>query len=256
MSISNHTVSTFLLARLPRQTKPTATLRLAALALFTLSAHLAAQQASQDKVSAAPTWRLHASIASDPLGGTLLNKRDGLANSLGYSDAFGRSDRQAVGIGFVFAPNQELSLSLGLDRADGKREALGSVGGVRLAGVLSRFEALRYELGYRYSFASVDSSGFFLGAQIGRERRNAVSVRLANGRSETLFARGTGTSLGLSLGYQWRFTHALSLSLEIAPTQRPGFELGAGATALGISRRGKTDSAFSAPVSARFSYSF
>jgi hypothetical protein len=139
-------------------------------------------------------WRLHASIASDALGGTLLKTGNGLAKSVTYGDAFGRSDRQAIGIGFLITPNQELSLSLGLDRADGNTIALGALNGVRLAGTLSDFEARRYELSYRYSFANANESGFFLGAQIGRERHNAVSARLASGRSEVLFNRSSGYS--------------------------------------------------------------
>jgi hypothetical protein len=201
-------------------------------------------------------WRIHAGIASDALGGTLLKTGNGLAKSVTYGDAFGRSDRQAVGIGFLITPDQELSLSLGLDRAGGNTIALGAVNGVRLAGTLSDFEARRVELGYRYSFANANESGFFLGAQIGRERHNTVSARLASGRSEVLFNRSSGYSYGISAGYQWAFNDALSLSVEVAPTRRPGFDVNsAGAAALGIQAR-KSSGALSVPVSLRFSYTF
>ncbi len=206
--------------------------------------------------SDATHWRLHASIASDALGGTLLKTGNGLAKSVTYDDAFGRSDRQAIGISFLITPDQELSLSLGLDRADGNTIALGAVNGVRLAGALSRFEALRYELAYRYSFANANESGFFLGAQLGRERHNAVSARLANGRSEILFNRGSGYSYGVSAGYQWAFNDAFSLSVDVAPTRRPGFDVNSsGAAALGI-QAWKSSGALSVPVSLRLSYAF
>jgi hypothetical protein len=205
----------------------------------------------------APSWRVHASIASDALRGTLLDSGDGVARALGYDDAFGRSDRQAIGLGFLIAPNQELSLNRGIDRAGGKTVALGATNGVTQAAALSRFEALRYELGYRYSFSDANQSGFFVGTQIGRERHNAVSARLANGRTETLFDRSSGYSFGVSGGYQWAFGAHAALALEIAPTRRPGFEVNrAGAAVLGVRRSGKTSGSTSMPVSLRFSYSF
>lgn len=63
----------------------THTLQTALLAAFlTLAATVQAAES--------PTWRIHLAFASDPLGGTLLDTRDGLAAELDYNDVFGRSN--------------------------------------------------------------------------------------------------------------------------------------------------------------------
>jgi hypothetical protein len=148
-------------------------------------------------------------------------------------------------------------VNLSLDLANGKTTSFGTRNGVTQAGVLSRFEALRYELAYRYYSNAINRSGFFLGAQLGLERHNAVNARLADGQTKPLFQRGSGASVGATAGYQWAFGAATALSLELAPGWRPGFAIDrVGAAALGITRSARTASPFSLPVNIRFSYSF
>ena len=100
-------------------------------------------------------------------------------------------------IRFLITPNQELSVSMGLDRADGDTVALGAPNGVRQAGAVSNFEAVRCELGYRYSFAVLllcrcPFQRLFLGAKLGLERHKPISVRFASGVSETLLTLSSG----------------------------------------------------------------
>ena len=70
-------------------------------------------------------------------------------------------------IRFLITPNQELSVSMGLDHADGDTVALWCAKWRAPRGTVSNFEAVRCELGCRYSFADAHTSGFFLAQSLG-----------------------------------------------------------------------------------------
>ncbi len=222
--------------------------------LFLSLASATAQAEPVNRESSA--WVIRAELGKAGFRGALLDRRQGAVAAVDFADAFDSNQHYGLALGYQFAAHHEISLTAKLTQADGLRTSFGTRAGASVAGKLSQFQALRSALGYRFYFSGTDQTGAFLGASLGRERRNAVNAELANGAVTTVFARNSASVYGLNAGYQWHFNSGLHLALSAEFERNPALQIAPSASAtLGLVGP-ESEAGWRMPISLQFGYAF
>lgn len=215
---------------------------------------LGVQSASADK-GRESAWLLRAELGQTRFQGALLERQQGAVAALDFADAFAAKQNVGLALGYQFADQHELALTLNLIELAGKQTSFGSPSGLTIAAELSDFETLKTSLDYRFYFVGYSRSGAFLGASLGQERRNAVSATVSNGAVSGIFASDSALAYRLTAGYQWRIDSRLSLSLTAAWERNPALQLAPASSALGLIGT-QSEASWRVPIALQLSYHF
>lgn len=213
-----------------------------------LSAAAAAQNGGQD----AGQFSLRAGIAGSVTRGDFLPAITG-RSALKTDDVYKTARQFSLGFGFALSPESQVTFDVTRRSAEGKKIALRSAA---IASALSDSRSTSAMLGFEYALNGLAQSGFVLGAGIGYERLDAITVASAPVANRVLFNKSNGLTADVRAGYQFAVADNALLKLSITPTHSAKRKVNsANAAFLGL---GKIvgESSVSVPLNLQFEYRF
>jgi opacity protein-like surface antigen len=175
--------------------------------------------------------------------------------ALDNNDVFKTSRQFSLGFGFAVDTNSQLTLDLTRRQGEGKSVLL-RPGTIPLRAALSDDKSTSAMVGYEYALNGLNASGLVLGAGLGYERRDALTVSALPVASRTLFEKSSGLTGDVRIGYQFAVADNALIRVALTPTysaKRKFKQTNLTALGLGVA---KESAAWTLPITAQFEYRF
>ena len=171
------------------------------------------------------------------------------------NDAFEASSQFSLGFGYALNQNTQLTVDFARGQADGKRVLL-RAGATPLQVKLSKDTTTSAIVGVEYALNGLNASGLVLGAGLGYQRRDALTVASLPIANRTLFQKSSGAIGDVRIGYQFAVAENALLRVAVPPTYSGKREFKqSNFTALGLGAV-KAESNWTVPVGMQFELRF
>ncbi len=173
--------------------------------------------------------------------------------ALKTDDVYKSSAQFSLGFGFALSPQSQVTFDVTRRQAEGKN-FLARVGGTLSA--LSDARSTSAIVGFEYMPSGLNQSGFVLGAGLGYERTDALTLKILPVANRELFKKSNGLTADVRAGYQFALSENALLRLAVTPTFSPKRELNStNAGLLGLGKP-KQKSSITIPATLQFEYRF
>ena len=173
--------------------------------------------------------------------------------ALKTDDVYKSSAQFSLGFGFALSPESQVTFDITRRQAEGKN-FLPRVGAVLSA--LSDARSTSAIVGFEYMPSGLNQSGFVLGAGLGYERTDALTLKNLPVANRELFKKSNGLTADLRVGYQFAVSENALLRLAVTPTLSPKRELNAANATLLALGKVKSESSVTIPATLQFEYRF
>jgi hypothetical protein len=221
---------------------------------LSLLALIAIAIASVANAQEAGAFSVRGSLGISAMRGDLLPSISG-RGALDQNDLYKNGRRIALGFGYALTPESQLTVDVARSSAKGE-DFLLRAGTTPLRARLSDDRSTSIMLGYEYALNGLNQSGMLLGAGLGYERRDALSVAALPIANRTLFDKSNGLTADVRVGYQFAVSDSALFRISATPTYSAKRDLRqSNFTAAGLGLA-KEKASWSVPVMAQFEYRF